>query len=300
MQIPNLFIIGAPRCGTRAIKNYLNCHPDIFVPNIDEPGYFERKIIYDFKEDYKFSRLKEYLKLFNPVQKTKKKYYLDATAMAMYSEKSIINILRLNKNAKFIIMMRDPLEASKSMYKKRLSIAFQPLREINHDFYECWETLEKRKKGLGYPENCRSKLYFRYDLLYSYDKYIHYINKLIKPQNRVYINFKTLSSNPQKVKDYLLQFLEIDNIFLPLVKSNEGTIIYDNKFISIVDNVIMKTLNIRKKYNIVGNKLSVFKNLYHSYKKKISKNLISDANKDKKIKIFFFKAYEVLKKDCNI
>ena len=300
MNIPNLFLIGAPRCGTRSLKNALSYHSDIFVPNIDEPRYFERKIIYDLKRDYKFSKLKEYLKLFNSKSTNKKKYYLDASAFAMYSEESIKNILRLNKNAKFIIMLRDPLEASKSMFKKRLSVTYKPLREIDYDFYKCWEILEKRKKGFGYPENCRSKLLFRYDLLYSYDKYTHYINKLIKPHNRIYINFNTLTSNPNIVIENLLNFLNIDKVNLPIIKQNSGTIISNNFFITIFEYFLVKTVNIRHKYYLSGNRLSIFKNFYQSLKNKRKKQMSHDSKKDEKIKKFFLRAYEVLEKECNI
>ena len=37
---PNLFIVGAPKCGTTAWVEYLRTHPDIFFPEIKEPHYF--------------------------------------------------------------------------------------------------------------------------------------------------------------------------------------------------------------------------------------------------------------------
>lgn len=38
---PNLFIIGAQKCGTSSLHNYLNEHPDIFMSTpIKEPGYY--------------------------------------------------------------------------------------------------------------------------------------------------------------------------------------------------------------------------------------------------------------------
>ena len=40
MKKPNTFIIGAPKCGTSAMANYLDQHPDIYVSPIKEPHYF--------------------------------------------------------------------------------------------------------------------------------------------------------------------------------------------------------------------------------------------------------------------
>ena len=37
---PNLFIIGAAKCGTTSLHNYLNAHPQIFMSPFKEPGFF--------------------------------------------------------------------------------------------------------------------------------------------------------------------------------------------------------------------------------------------------------------------
>ena len=40
MLKPNLFIIGAPKCGTTSIYSFLKQHPEISFPNLKEPKYF--------------------------------------------------------------------------------------------------------------------------------------------------------------------------------------------------------------------------------------------------------------------
>jgi hypothetical protein len=37
---PNLFIVGAPKCGTTEWVHYLKSHPDICFPDRKEPDYF--------------------------------------------------------------------------------------------------------------------------------------------------------------------------------------------------------------------------------------------------------------------
>ncbi|HET7604918.1 MAG TPA: sulfotransferase domain-containing protein [Sphingomicrobium sp.] len=37
---PNLFIVGAPKCGTTAWVHYLKSHPDVYFPDRKEPDYF--------------------------------------------------------------------------------------------------------------------------------------------------------------------------------------------------------------------------------------------------------------------
>ena len=39
-RLPNLFIVGAPKCGTTAWAEYLRTHPDIFFPTVKDHCYF--------------------------------------------------------------------------------------------------------------------------------------------------------------------------------------------------------------------------------------------------------------------
>ena len=40
MLKPNLFIVGAPRCGTTALAQWLSGHSQVFVSTPKEPHYF--------------------------------------------------------------------------------------------------------------------------------------------------------------------------------------------------------------------------------------------------------------------
>ena len=37
---PNFFIVGAPKCGTTSMWQYLKQHPEIFMTALKEPHYF--------------------------------------------------------------------------------------------------------------------------------------------------------------------------------------------------------------------------------------------------------------------
>ena len=75
--------------------------------------------------------------------------------------------MKFNPKAKFILILRDPLDAAQSMHLQRLKYLNKNLREVSTNFYECWSLLKLRKKGLGFPKGCKNKFLFRYDLLYS-------------------------------------------------------------------------------------------------------------------------------------
>ena len=44
-KVPNLFIVGAPKCGTTFLYTYLKKHPDIYFPNFKEPHFFGSDLI---------------------------------------------------------------------------------------------------------------------------------------------------------------------------------------------------------------------------------------------------------------
>ena len=48
MPAPSFFIVGAPKCGTTSLNDYLRQHPDIFIP--------ERKELHHFGSDLNFSK----------------------------------------------------------------------------------------------------------------------------------------------------------------------------------------------------------------------------------------------------
>ncbi|MDA9003872.1 sulfotransferase domain-containing protein [bacterium] len=208
---PNLFIIGAPKCGTSAFVDGLAQHDEIHV-QIKEPRFFDAHTYYDFESDYPFDDLEQYKRLYQSIEADQYKYRVDASVFNMYSEKSLINIKNFSGNAKFIVILRNPVEAAKSMHRQRLMYLEKPMREVSDDFCECWRTLNDRKQGHAYPEGCRNKFIFRYDLMYSYQLYIDSMVSIVGRENILFIDYTDYKSNPQKIFDMVFTFLAVGNI----------------------------------------------------------------------------------------
>ena len=105
MKNPNLFIVGAPKCGTTFLYHYLKKHPDIYFPDFKEPHFFggdlnRRNGAYNLS-------LNEYKNLF----KTDKKVVGEASTLYLFSKKSAEEIYNFNPQCKIIIMLRDLAEA---------------------------------------------------------------------------------------------------------------------------------------------------------------------------------------------
>jgi hypothetical protein len=207
---------------------------EIFLPKQKEPRYFDRSTFYDFEDDYITKILNEYLNFYNTSEAIESKYKMDASVFNMYSQQSIDDILKLSPDAKFIIILRDPVDASLSMHRQRLTYVDKTMREVSEDFNECWNLLEKRKEGQGYPKGCRNKFLFRYDLLYSYENYLPYLREKLK--NKLFIGFyEDYKNKPDKFFEKLFSFLEIEPIKIENKKINESLVIKDSFLLNILE-----------------------------------------------------------------
>lgn len=107
---PNLFIIGAPKCGTTALATYLAERKDVFLSNPKEPHHFSTDIGWHLTPGRN-----EYLDLFKAAG-DQHKIVCDASVFYLYSDAAVPAILAFNPDAKCIVMVRNPVDMVISMH----------------------------------------------------------------------------------------------------------------------------------------------------------------------------------------
>lgn len=121
-KLPNFLIVGAAKSGTSSLHNYLNQHPDIFMPSFNEKGMKVKEPRFLIKDIVK-NRLhngvwswEEYQSLFNKVNN--ETLIGESTVLYLYYYKEAIKNIksRLGENVKIIIMLRDPVDRAFSAY----------------------------------------------------------------------------------------------------------------------------------------------------------------------------------------
>lgn len=112
---PNLFIAGAPRCGTSSLHAWLHGMPGIRMSRIKEPNYFSRRVIADDHPLVKPIRDEaKYLQLWDDagdarfLGEASPNYLEDPDAPGM--------IARLCPDSRVIVSLRDPVERYFSTY----------------------------------------------------------------------------------------------------------------------------------------------------------------------------------------
>lgn len=153
MRKPNFFIIGAPKCGTTALSEYLRGHPNIFISQPKEIHYFAE----DFPQHRVVKSLDQYMRLF---QEATSEHLAVGEASVWYLYSSIAghNIYRFNGNAKIAVMLRNPVDLVHSLHSQ----VVYSLDEDEKDFETAWRLQSLRKRGISVPKNCRAPAVLQY------------------------------------------------------------------------------------------------------------------------------------------
>ena len=121
-KLPNFLIVGAAKSGTSSLHNYLNQHPDVFMPSYNKEGMKVKEPRF-FIKDMVEKRLhngiwtwEEYQSLFDEVKN--ENAIGESTVLYLYYYKSAIKNIKqyLGDDIKIIIMLRNPTERAYSAY----------------------------------------------------------------------------------------------------------------------------------------------------------------------------------------
>lgn len=137
---PNLFIIGAPKCGTTALATYLGERNDVFVSDPKEPHHFSTDIGWHLTP-----KRRDYLSLFRN-KKQDHKIICDASVFYLYSDVAVPSILEFNPDAKCIVMVRNPVDMVISMHGEARLDGFEDFADVE----EAWHAhLQRANKRVG-------------------------------------------------------------------------------------------------------------------------------------------------------
>lgn len=203
MPVPGFFIVGAPKCGTTALCKYLNRHPDIFIPPLQELHFFNA----DLKRSRKADTLDAYLALFDEGEG---QLCGESSPTYLYSEIAAQEIYQFNPAAKIIIMLREPVSMMHSLHSQHL---FNGSSETVEDFATALALEDERKQGRHIPERCIEPkiLYYREMATFS-PQVKRYLDCFGRDAVRI-ILFDDFKANTPQIYRETLQFLGVDPDF---------------------------------------------------------------------------------------
>lgn len=151
-RFPDFYILGAPKAGTSSLAQYLDERADVFVSKPKEPRYFA--------EDFSDRPIKDdqaYLDLFEDAPADA--LLGEATTDYLVSAVAVDRILAVRPDAKFIVMLRNPVDMVFAMHAQERKNGYETIEEPD----QAWAAIASRKEGRGVPTLCNEPKRLFYD-----------------------------------------------------------------------------------------------------------------------------------------
>jgi hypothetical protein len=214
---PDVFIVGAPKCGTSAMAHYLAGHPDIFMA---------RKEMHFFGSDLQFGAqfyrrdANAYLAEYNSWKGQSRA--AEASVWYLFSRRAAEEIHAFNPDARIIILLREPAEMLYSLYYQFRFDGNEPLPT----FEQALAAEDARRAGRATGR----RTYLAQGLLYHevprYSEQIQRYLKVFGLERVKTVLYDDFASSPASVYRGVLEFLEVDSTRLPdqfdIVNSNKA------------------------------------------------------------------------------
>jgi hypothetical protein len=223
VNLPDFFVVGAPKCGTTSLYDYLKSSDNIFLPKVKEPQYFAYKNFGNYFKSPNSSNKRKKRSFITSFQDYKK-LFLEAsnnqvigdfsTHYLRFSDSFIENINDIygnkSKEIKIIMILRNPVERAYSHFVMRL-------RDNNEDlsFVDAIN-----------PRIIENRLKDGYLPSYDYLRFSSYAEDIQKfkanfPNCRIY-NFSDFVNDTKTVLNDLILFLEIKSEYNGILNQNFG------------------------------------------------------------------------------
>lgn len=207
--LPDFLIIGFVKCGTTSLYEYLLQHPSVYPPIGKEIDYFDR-LYHRGLNWYKTGFPFKFQKFFQKNCFGKNFVTGEATPRYIESPHALYRIKKIIPNAKFIVLLRNPIDRAYSHYNQNFSNGYEYLsfeEAIKQEKARIAGRYEKMKK---YPN------YYSWDYdLFGYLEHGIYFDKLkrwfdIFPKEQfLIIENEEFLKHPSQVYHHVLDFLNL-------------------------------------------------------------------------------------------
>jgi hypothetical protein len=203
-RIPNLFIIGAPKCGTTAMSHYLAGHPAIFMSEqagVKEPRFFCRDCWNPGGRQ--IASWPEYLHLFRCAPPSTR-YLGEATPRYLRSQRAVPDILDACPSPRFVVMLRNPVELAASQHNQKVKEGKE-----DADFETAWRLQEERMRGHRLPAGVSSGRMLQYAEVARLGEQMRRLLEIANRRQVHWIFYGDFKEDPAGAYKQLLAFLRL-------------------------------------------------------------------------------------------
>ncbi len=199
-RLPNFFIIGAPKCGTTSLAAWLAEHPKIYMSPLKEPFFF-----CDDLNVRLITSWEDYIRLF---EGAKEEHAIgEASSYYLFSKTAIPNIEAGLHNARYIAMVRNPVDMAYSWYMERLRWQEEDIL----DFRTAWDLSPERRSGRSLPKLIKEPALLDYQRWCLLGEQLERLYSVVSRNRVLVIVLDDLKENPRREYLRVLDFLGVSD-----------------------------------------------------------------------------------------
>ena len=220
--LPSFIIIGAQRCGTTSLYDYLSNHPQIIPSPVKELFYFD---------DY-YTRPINWYKSFFPTEKQKEKLERDLVARVITGEASpsyffhpyaARRIKETLPQVKLILVLRDPIERAYSHYNHIKRLNREPLsfeEALQKELERITPDIEKLAKDEFYKADQRRD--YSYLTRGYYAKQLTEWYKHFPKEQLLVVQSEEFYKDTPRVYNEIVEYLGLNSYTLPVFEAKNA------------------------------------------------------------------------------
>lgn len=215
IPFPDFFLVGAPRCGTTAITNWLKRHPQVCFSKPKEPHYFSKVEQLLPSPDVHTHYLQANYWHYEPELHRR---LGEGSVSTLYSPEAVARILSLNAEARFVAVVRNPLEMLPSYH----ALLLYYMDEDEEDIERAWQLQDARAVGDSLPRRCLDPKLLQYADMARLGKHVEALLGQAGRDRCHVIVYDDLLADPLETYRALLAFLGLDDHEPDLQRRNES------------------------------------------------------------------------------
>jgi hypothetical protein len=220
--IPNLFIVGAPKCGTTSLYEYLRQHPQIFFPfstegysRIKEPNHFCPEL--EILDKDAINDLGEYLSLYRDGEDAR--WRGDASTNHLFSELAAEKSKSFCPDARILVMLRPPVDWMRSYHNELLRYHHEDIVE----FHEAVEASKDRRNGLRLPPSTSVPKCLDYLEMGRFAPQVERYYRVFGRSAVKVVLLEDMVADSEATFKEILEFLGVDSSFRPEFRIHNET-----------------------------------------------------------------------------
>jgi len=220
--LPNFIIIGAPKCGTTSLYNYIVKHPGVFPALWKEIYFFDRYFSREINWYKGNFHLKSYKFFYNSICR---KQFVTGESTPTYFHHPLApkRISKFLPHMKLIVLLRNPVDRAYSHYQMEKSLGYEELtfeEAISAENDRLHLESEKMIEDINYYSYKRQ--IFSYLTSGIYVKHLELWMKYF-PKNQILIlNTEDFERDPNDTYQTVLNFLDLSPFKSKFKKLNVG------------------------------------------------------------------------------